>query len=98
MSYHRRPGVKPRKVILKVDDPRVIRIIPINPCYIICCDCGMAHRYRFEVIKDGQYKGRVGFVCEPAPRKTANQRKKGRHPYVARPIQVRNGPARRRQS
>jgi hypothetical protein len=84
VSYKRPAGVKPRKVILKEGDPRVICIVPINPMYLICCDCGNTHRYRFKVIKDGQFKGRVGFVAAPAKRKTAANRKAGRFPFGPR--------------
>lgn len=85
-EYKRKPGVKPRKVILYEGDPRVIRIIPMNPFHLVCCDCGMVHRYKFSVVKDGIHKGRPAFVCSPAKRRTAAQRKKHRHPFVARHV------------
>lgn len=79
MTYHRKPGVKPRKVILKEGDPRVFRIFPINPLHLICCDCGSTHDYTFSIVD-----GRISFTCKLNKSRTRLQRKKGRHPFVPR--------------
>jgi hypothetical protein len=70
-----------RRIILREGDPRDIWIVPRvrGRFYMICCDCGLAHGYKFKVIKTGKYKGRIALLCTQAKRKTAAERRTRKH-------------------